>query len=40
MAPTSPAGAMFLSAAGFDVPEIVFHLGARPDGAAGLLELR
>ncbi len=29
-----------LAAAGFDVPEIAFHLGARPDGAAGLLELR
>lgn len=29
-----------LSVAGFDVPEIAFHLGARPDGAAGLLELR
>lgn len=29
-----------LAGAGFDVPEIAFHLGARADGAAGLLELR
>lgn len=29
-----------LAAHGFEVPEIAFHLGARPDGAAALLELR
>ncbi|MEP9376050.1 rhamnan synthesis F family protein [Aquabacter sp. CN5-332] len=29
-----------LAAHEFDIPEITFHLGARPDGAAALLELR